>query len=147
RLVWHYGEPFADHSAVPTYYVARIARRHVTVALNGDGGDESFAGYDWCRREAILQRYRRALPASLRRGPLRAMAPAAELLPDGAGRRLAALLRQGAQGVSEAFWNWDLWGDRERDRLYRAAWRERLGAFRHRAYLEALFDAGSGGED
>ncbi len=45
KLAWHYGEPYADPSALPSYYVSRETRKHVTVALNGDGGDENFAGY------------------------------------------------------------------------------------------------------
>jgi len=45
KIVAHHGEPFADPSAIPSYYLAQLTRRHVTVALNGDGGDESFGGY------------------------------------------------------------------------------------------------------
>lgn len=66
KLIWHYNEPFADSSAVPTYYVSEIARQHVTVALNGDGGDESFLGYG--RYKQCLQtEWISRLPHSLRR--------------------------------------------------------------------------------
>jgi asparagine synthase (glutamine-hydrolysing) len=64
-LVEHYGEPYADSSAVPTYYVAKETRKHVTVALNGDGGDESFAGYERYIAMEVTERYRR-VPSFLR---------------------------------------------------------------------------------
>jgi asparagine synthase (glutamine-hydrolysing) len=66
-LVWHYDQPYADSSAIPTYYLAQVTRQHVTVALNGDGGDEGFAGYE----RYVAQRLAGRLdwvPAAARRG-------------------------------------------------------------------------------
>lgn len=82
-LVEHYGEPFADSSAIPTYYVARETRKHVTVALNGDGGDESFAGYERYTAMRLAEAYFR-LPAVVR-GSL--VEPAVGLIPTSEGRR------------------------------------------------------------
>src|SRR5690348_8038081 len=61
-------EPLADASALPTYLVSRSARRHVTVALSGDGGDELFAGYDWYRAARLAALTADWLPAEARRG-------------------------------------------------------------------------------
>jgi asparagine synthase (glutamine-hydrolysing) len=84
KLAWHYDEPFADSSAVPTYYVSKVAREHVTVALSGDGGDENFAGY---RRYYFDQRenwVRSWLPAVIRQpffGALASFYPKADWAP------------------------------------------------------------------
>jgi asparagine synthase (glutamine-hydrolysing) len=67
RIVRQYGEPCADSSAIPSFYLAELARRRVTVALNGDGGDESFAGYSRYVANLALDRASR-LPGPLRRG-------------------------------------------------------------------------------
>ncbi len=69
RLAWHFDEPFADSSAVPTYHVSKAARQLVTVALSGDGGDELWAGYARHRVEHWEQRARTALgPAAAAAG-------------------------------------------------------------------------------
>ncbi len=70
RLVRHYGEPYADSSAVPTWYLSEMTRRHVTVALNGDGGDESFAGYERYLAAMLAGRLD-WVPGSLRRAGAR----------------------------------------------------------------------------
>jgi asparagine synthase (glutamine-hydrolysing) len=62
-----FGEPFGDHSAVPTLAVCTLARKHVTVALSGDGGDEVFAGYRRYRFHKLSEGVRRMLPAGVRR--------------------------------------------------------------------------------
>jgi asparagine synthase (glutamine-hydrolysing) len=84
-LVEHYGEPYADSSAIPTYYVARETRKHVTVALNGDGGDESFAGYERYAAMQLAERYRR-IPSALREVVLRRAVEAMPASPTERGR-------------------------------------------------------------
>ncbi len=105
RLAWHYDEPFADPSAVPTYCVSKLARQSVKVALSGDGGDENMAGY---RKYKIHQRervVRRLFPASYRRlalQPLAKLYPKADWLPR--PLRAKSTLRNLSVGEAEAIY-------------------------------------------
>jgi asparagine synthase (glutamine-hydrolysing) len=90
KLARHYGEPFADHSAIPSFYLAEMTRRQVTVALTGDGGDEVFGGYGRYAHGAIMERFD-AVPAGLRAG---VASLAARVRPDGDLNSLRNRLRR-----------------------------------------------------
>jgi len=132
RLVWHYDEPFADSSGLPTYILSELTRRHVTVALNGDGGDESFAGYQRYADcgFAVFNSWRR-FPESLRR---RLIGPATGLLH-------AALPKSGRLELAEYVNRASMLGDDERYceamRIFRPDQKQRLYRREFAAPLEA----------
>lgn len=78
KLVWHFDEPFADSSAVPTYYVSKLSRQKVTVALAGDAGDENFAGYSKYPIDVVENALRARIPDPIKRSVI---APLAKLYP------------------------------------------------------------------
>lgn len=82
KMLYHFGEPFADASAIPLYHLSMMTREHVTVALNGDGGDEDFAGYQRYWLHGFAEAYTRA-PRLLTRGLLPSIT---RLLPDSSNR-------------------------------------------------------------
>jgi asparagine synthase (glutamine-hydrolysing) len=90
-------EPFADASALPTYLVAQMAHKHVTVALSGDAGDELFAGYDWYRAQRFAGMTLDRLPDDLRR---RICAAAGRIPPTGHKKGWRNILRRLLEGMS-----------------------------------------------
>lgn len=108
ELAGLYDEPFADSSALPTWKVCELARRHVTVALSGDGGDECYAGYRRYRWHMREERVRRLLPLALRRalfGPLGRAYPKLDRAPRPlrAKTTLQALARDSLEAYFENF--------------------------------------------
>ncbi len=132
RLASLYDEPYADSSALPTYRVCELARKTVTVALSGDGGDENLAGYRRYRFHMAEERMRALLPLGIRRplfGALGAMYPKADWAPRvfRAKSTFEALARDSVEGY---FHSVSLLGDRLRNRLFSPAFQSSLQGYR-----------------
>jgi len=142
KLVRHYGEPYSDSSAIPSYYVCQMTRQHVTVALNGDGGDESFAGYDRYLGSGMAERYRQ-LPSVLRK---RFIEPILSLIPDSLPRNNR--MRQAKRFVSVAalstgsrYSRWvNVFPETGRQKLYSPEFAEQIAAYRAEDWFLQVFE-------
>ncbi|HEY8203962.1 MAG TPA: asparagine synthase (glutamine-hydrolyzing) [Pyrinomonadaceae bacterium] len=145
-LVEHYGEPFADSSALPSYSVSRETRQYVTVALNGDGGDECFAGYERHAAMSLAQTYS-ALPAVVRKGLIGNVTgalptPISRANPVGKAKRFIA-----AASLSpiERYLRWISSFDEEaKQNLYTEDFRAETASFRTAGFIEPWFAKANG---
>lgn len=148
RLAWHFDEPFADSSAIPSFFVAQLSRRYVTVALNGDGGDECFGGY---RRYALMNQARRipVLPRSLaalsaRAGDLLTRRSGFRSLP----RELGRLMRFAAEHPSRRYASlMSCFTAEQKAGLYCDQVRDRLAEVDSHLLLESIFRGSSADTD
>jgi asparagine synthase (glutamine-hydrolysing) len=124
HLVWEFGQPIADPACIPTYLVARRARQHVTVALTGDGGDESFAGYSQHQGRYLGGLLQKVVPASALERVLRG----SQALLDGRERAVlssgARFLRYAHPDRLVAWSSVDQWGLHHLPRIWTASHRD-----------------------
>ena len=144
RLAFHFDEPFADASALPTFRVCELAREQVTVALSGDGADEAFAGYRRHRFQMQGERFRSLMPASVRQplfGTLGKYYPKADWAPR-ALRAKSTFLELAGEGGEAYAASVGVTPHPLRQRLFSQEMKSRLGAYRAEdRYIKAMADA------
>ena len=145
-LVEHYGEPFADSSAIPSYYVSKETRAFVTVALNGDGGDECFAGYERYAAMSIAQKYAN-MPGAVRNGVISKVVNA---LPgfetrQNPLRKAKRFLAAASLPPVERYLRWvSAFDEPTKQDLYSADFRQQTAPFRSASILEPWFAKANG---
>jgi asparagine synthase (glutamine-hydrolysing) len=142
-----YDEPYADSSAIPTYRVCQLARKHVTVALSGDGGDETFGGYRRYRLNLMEERMRSALPAAVRQplfGILGRLYPKADWAPR-VLRAKTTFEGMARSSVQAYFHSMSILREPMRSQLFSPEFKRQLAGYS----AEAVFDyhAGQAGTD
>jgi asparagine synthase (glutamine-hydrolysing) len=143
-LVRHYGEPYADSSAIPTYYVAQMSRRDVTVALNGDGGDESFAGYERYRANYLAALIQSVPGSRLAASALRSFLPDS-VDPKNRARRLRRFLTYANEPQPVRYGHWcGLFDSADKERLYTRAFSQELPSGAAERWMASLFAEANG---
>lgn len=138
ELIYHAGEPLADSSMLPTYYVSKLAAKHLSVVLNGDGGDELFAGYARPMVEKMASPFRTLVPGPIRR-------QLSDLVSGGGKPRIRSLsavkqiLQAGAHSARDSF-VFDRALRSNRGELYAERFLDRLGKYHPDQIYRAVWD-------
>jgi asparagine synthase (glutamine-hydrolysing) len=148
RLIWYYNEPFADPSAISTYYIAQQTRKYVKVALNGDGGDENFAGYDRYRANKLSNYYTK-IPEFIREVIIKGLIinlPESTRRKDIIGR-LKRFIQASSLSPERRNVKWhSFFDDQEKQDIYNEEMQNRFRNFDSFRYMTDVFDQSDGEE-
>ncbi|MFQ5900807.1 MAG: asparagine synthase (glutamine-hydrolyzing) [Thermodesulfobacteriota bacterium] len=144
ELVKNYGEPFADSSALPTFYLSRMTRAHITVALSGDGGDENLAGYDRYLALKLVERLR-LIPSPFYKVMLYFLNCLSQShnVP-GKARRLRRLIEGVTAAKGEEYFEWILNSNKDEENiLYSPSFSDIIKGLDSRGFIRDIFERSS----